>query len=108
MIEQHILSARMRHEARTGASASPAKDGADGRSGAPEGASREKRHASPEKRHASREKRRGFLRLLGVSGVVGSAVAMLGGRAQAAMVTQPEEGYHETEHVARYYESARF
>ena len=55
-----------------------------------------------------REKRRGFLKFLGLGGVVGTAATMLGGRAEAAVAAEPEEGYRETEHVARYYESARF
>lgn len=53
-------------------------------------------------------KRRGFLKFLGLGGVVGTAATMLGTRAQAAIVAEPEEGYRETEHVHRYYESARF
>ena len=52
------------------------------------------------------EKRRGFLKFLGLGGVVGTAATMLGAKAQA--VAEPEEGYRETEHVARYYESTRF
>ena len=56
----------------------------------------------------TREKRRGFLKFLGLGGVVGTAATMLGAKAQAAVVAEPEEGYRETEHVARYYESTRF
>ena len=54
------------------------------------------------------EPRRGFLKLLGLGGVVGTAATMLGRRAEAKAVVSDESGYRETEHVARYYESTRF
>ena len=55
-----------------------------------------------------REPRRGFLKFLGLGGVVGTAATLLGGRGQAEAAEAPEPGYRETEHVARYYESTRF
>jgi hypothetical protein len=54
--------------------------------------------------------RRGFLKLASVSAVLGSAAAVASpGVAQAAVEEAWEEGrYHETDHVKRYYDLARF
>ena len=72
------------------------------------GETRETRAGPASGESVTREKRRGFLRFLGLGGVVGTAATMLGTRAQAAIVAEPDEGYRETEHVSRYYESTRF
>ena len=59
------------------------------------------------------EKRRGFLRAAAGAGVLGS-LAAAGARAQAVEVpvevTEPEKksGYHETEHIRKYYATARY
>lgn len=59
------------------------------------------------------EKRRGFLRAAAGAGVLGS-LAAVGTRAQAAeapaATAEPakKSGYHETEHIRKYYATARY
>ena len=60
---------------------------------------------------ASEADRRGFLRMVGIGGVVGGvAAATAAAPAQAAGDTPSEggSGYRETEHVRTYYDLARF
>jgi hypothetical protein len=54
--------------------------------------------------------RRGFLKMVGIGGVVGSVAAATGVAPSEAAEAKPENGsgYRETEHVRRYYELARF
>ena len=59
---------------------------------------------------ASKSDRRDFLKLAGVGAVAGGA-AVLGGpkKADAAAAEAPSgRGYRETEHVKKFYRSARF
>ena len=58
----------------------------------------------------SKAKRREFLKLLGLGGVAGAAALAAGG---APPVTPAEAkaavpGYHETPHVKKYYDTAKF
>jgi anaerobic selenocysteine-containing dehydrogenase len=58
----------------------------------------------------SKSDRRDFLKLAGIGAVAGGA-AVLGGpkKAEAAAVDAPSgRGYRETEHVKKFYRSARF
>lgn len=58
----------------------------------------------------SKSDRRDFLKLAGIGAVAGGA-AVLGGpkKAEAAAVGAPSgRGYRETEHVKKFYRSARF
>ncbi len=54
--------------------------------------------------------RRDFLKLLGLGGVAGAAALATGVEPQAAQAdAKPEHaGYHETPHVRKYYETAKF
>lgn len=59
-------------------------------------------------------KRRGFLRAATGAGVLGTLAAAGVGTAQAAEAPKPEvakpkqSGYHETEHIRKYYATARY
>lgn len=54
--------------------------------------------------------RRDLLKLAGLGGVAGAALAATsGGKAEAvAEAVRKDTGYHETEHVRTYYELAKF
>ncbi|MDF2764644.1 MAG: twin-arginine translocation signal protein [Rhodospirillales bacterium] len=59
---------------------------------------------------ASKSDRREFLKLAGIGAVAGSAAALSGPKkAEAAAADAPSgRGYRETEHVKKFYRSARF
>jgi hypothetical protein len=61
------------------------------------------------KQKVRRSDRRGFLKLAGASAVAGGA-ATLGsaGKAEAAVESEPGRGYRETDHVRKFYRTARF
>lgn len=56
--------------------------------------------------------RRGFLAVLGLGAGAAGAVALTGGTGEAKAESKSDDrrvaGYRETEHVRRFYESARF
>jgi hypothetical protein len=52
-------------------------------------------------------KRRDFLRVLGLGSVAGAAALATPAPAKAATPAPDERGYRETEHVLKYYETAR-
>ena len=58
----------------------------------------------------SKSERRDFLKLAGIGAVAGGAAAL--GRAENAEAAAPDaasgSGYRETEHVKKFYRSARF
>jgi len=58
----------------------------------------------PEKTTA---KRRDFLRALGLGSVAGAATLVTPTPAEAETPVPEERGYRETEHVRKYYETAR-
>ncbi|MFD2368157.1 formate dehydrogenase [Pseudoduganella sp. GCM10020061] len=59
-------------------------------------------------------KRRGFLRAASGAGVLGTLAAAGVAPAQAAPLPQPQQpepkqsGYHETDHIRKYYATARY
>jgi hypothetical protein len=58
---------------------------------------------------APAENRRGFLKLAGLGAVASGATLIAGDKAEAAAPKSPTAaGYRETEHVKRFYETARF
>jgi hypothetical protein len=58
--------------------------------------------------------RRSFLRAAGGAGALGALAVAAGGAAEAAPVPAPEaeaagpKGYRETEHILKYYRTARY
>ena len=56
----------------------------------------------------NKAKRRDFLKLLGLGGVAGAAALATGGKPQAAEATPEGPGYHESPHVRKYYDTAKF
>ena len=63
--------------------------------------------SEPERKKA---KRRDFLKLVGLGGVAGAAALAAGGTPETATAeVKPEgSGYHETPHVRKYYDTAKF
>ncbi len=61
----------------------------------------------PERKQA---KRRDFLKLVGLGGVAGAAALAAVGKPTAAeaKATPERPGYHETPHVRKYYDTAKF
>ena len=58
---------------------------------------------------AAASDRRDFLKLAGLGAVAGGATLIAGKRAEAAAKTSPTAaGYRETDHVKRFYKTARF
>ena len=58
----------------------------------------------------NKAKRRDFLKLVGLGGVAGAAALAAGAKPQVAeaAVTPEGPGYHETPHVRKYYDTAKF
>jgi hypothetical protein len=54
-----------------------------------------------------RTKRRDFLKLAGLAPVAGAALAVTGAPAKAAPTIEKTDGYRKTEHIRKYYETAR-
>ena len=52
--------------------------------------------------------RRGFLKLAGLGAVASGATLVAGSQAKADVRSPTSAGYRETEHVKRFYETARF
>lgn len=61
----------------------------------------------PDRPPASTAKRRDFLKLAGLAPVAGAALVAGGRPAEAAKPTQQTGGYRESEHIKKYYETAR-
>ncbi len=56
----------------------------------------------------SNAKRRDFLKLAGLAPVAGAALLVSGAPAKAEQPAPEPGGYRETEHIRKYYETARF
>jgi hypothetical protein len=59
-------------------------------------------------RERAATKRRDFLRLVGLGGVAGAATLATGASEPAAAAAPADEGYRETAHVKKFYETAKF
>jgi hypothetical protein len=68
----------------------------------------DKERAMSDQQDAPTTKRRHFLKLMGLGGVAGAATLAAGAAREAAAQPASETGYHETAHVKKFYETARF